>query len=200
MELSPSPCSSLQCCADNRQHFWPKHLSNTQKPCLLTLSVITVKRPEQSFDHHKNVVSLTVRCSTNIMRNEWNSENRASEKKVQHCSGPPSIIVKVAWNNVNQLQKWYFVVAPPVLFNSKLTNYRGILMGLFYFVFCPVILRYRKYHCCRMWPKSGGGDQKSRRGDLLSTKLSNCTKNISSRIFISWSSITTYFFFSGCIS
>lgn len=156
MELNPFPCRSLQCCADNRQRFWPKHLSNTKKTCLLTLSVTTVKRPEQCFDHHKNVVSLTVRCSTNIMRNEWNSKNRASEKKVQYCSAPPSIIVKAAWNNVNQPQKWYFVVAPPVLFHSKLTNYRGILMGLFCFVFCPVILRYRKYHCCRMWPKSGG--------------------------------------------
>lgn len=68
VELQPFSRSRLQCCADIRQCFRPKHLSNTQKPYLPTLSVTVVVKQELSFGHHKNAV-VSLRCSTNIKRN-----------------------------------------------------------------------------------------------------------------------------------
>lgn len=69
VEIKPFSCSRLQCCTNIRQSFRPKHLSNTKKPCLPTISVTMVVKQELSFGHHKNAVVVSLRCSTNIKRN-----------------------------------------------------------------------------------------------------------------------------------
>lgn len=61
--------------------------------------------------------------------------------------------------------------APPLysLLRSRLPNWRGIGDGFVCVEFCPVILRYRKYHKCRMWLKKESKiDKKRGKGDNLS--------------------------------